>query len=155
MTTVIGIDPGLKGGWAVLADDMPDELIECGRLPVVDNQVNPLLLHPLSDRWPFAIVAIEVQMAMPKQGRSSTLKTGRSWGQLIGYFQGRGHRIVEVRSQEWKPTFNLTRKPKEASRARAIELWPHFAHHSFPNKQDEGVAEACLIGYHQLKQETQ
>lgn len=142
---VIGIDPGLKGGFAVLDKG---RLTDIGRLPVVDNESNPSLLRDLSESYPRAVVAIEVQMAMPKQGRSSILKTGKGWGQLIGYFQGRGHRVIHVRSQEWKPTFGLTRKPKEASRAKAIEMWPESASVAFRYKRDEGVAEAALIAEH-------
>lgn len=142
---VIGIDPGLTGGYAVIDGGV---IVDIGRLPVVDNEVNPSLLRDLSEMYPKAVVGIEVQMAMPKQGRSSILKTGKGWGQLIGFFSGRGHRVIHVRSQEWKPTFSLTRKPKEASRAKAIELWPEFASSAFCYKRDEGVAEAALIAEH-------
>lgn len=142
---VIGIDPGMTGGYAVNAKG---DILDIGRLPIVDGEPNALLLRDLSENYPEAVVAIEVQQARPKQGRSSILKTGKGWGLLIGFFGGRGHPVVHVRSQEWKPTFRLTRKPKEASRAMAIDLWPDLASAAFRYKRDEGVAEAALIAEH-------
>lgn len=141
---VIGVDPGLKGGIAVLNDN---QLVLIDDMPVVDKQTNAALLADFARRWPGALVAVEVQQAMPAQGRSSTLKTGKGWGTILGVFTALGHRVVDVRSQEWKPSFRLKGKDKEASRAYAIRLWPERSE-AFARKRDEGRAEAALIALH-------
>ena len=151
MIEVISFDPGMKGGWAHLAarDGGLPTLLACDRLPIVDNAVSVLLLEELSAANLEAFIAIEVQQARPApEGRASIFKTGRMWGELRGFFLGRGHVVLDVRSQDWKKAYRLTGKGKEASRAKAIQLFPTFAA-EFRYKRDEGVAEACLIGMHE------
>jgi crossover junction endodeoxyribonuclease RuvC len=92
-------------------------------------------------------VVIEQVHAMPKQGVSSTFKFGTSFGTAIGIVVALELPLYRVTPQAWKKTFALTGKPKDASRLKAIEIWPGFAD-TFKLKKSVDAAEAALIAEH-------
>ena len=90
-------------------------------------------------------VVIEQVSAMPGQGVTSMFNFGQSFGILKGicslpmqlpmYF---------VRPAKWKKYFNLIKSEKDASRTRAIEIFPYFS--SQLSKKGLKKADAILIG---------
>lgn len=151
MTLVIGIDPGLTG--AIAAVD-GETLCWVEDMPVANGAIAVALLTKLYSveeygPWDLCLdtpVAIEHVHSMPGQGVSSTFKFGMSYGVMLGFF-GRHHRITHVAPTEWKSTFRLNGKDKDAARALAIELWPAQAE-LFRRKKDIGRADAALIALH-------
>ncbi|MEL6984609.1 MAG: hypothetical protein AAFO29_19430 [Actinomycetota bacterium] len=148
MTCIIGVDPGLSGAIALL--DHLGELISVNDMPVIDGRVTAALLNVWSNEHaitgPKPVVGIEFVHSMPKQGVASSFKFGASWGLVHGYFGGAGHRVIDVRPQDWKKRFHLG-KDKEKARRLAIERWPDHAQ-AFARKKDAGRAEAALIAEH-------
>lgn len=149
----IGIDPGKTGAIACVEGE---ELRWVADMPLADGHVAPALLDQLylpDEFGPWEMhagnpVAIELVHAMPGEGGKFAFTFGRSYGVLLGYFAANHHRILHVPPTEWKKTFRLNGKDKDAARALAIELWPHMASY-FARKKDQGRADAALIAlYH-------
>ena len=50
-----------------------------------------------------------------------------------------------VRPAKWKKYFNLINSEKDASRTRAIEIFPYFSSGQLSRKKDSNKADAILI----------
>lgn len=150
MTTYVGIDPGQTGGLArVLHNGDLDDVVP---MPSVSGEVSGWQIGEIIQSWRSdspdrVVVVIEEVHAMPKQGVSSTFKFGKSYGIAIGAAQALGAPIHFVRPQEWKKTFTLVGKHKDASRSKATELWPRKSEH-WTRKMDNGLTDAALIAEH-------
>lgn len=143
---VLGIDPGVEGGWAIVGDDL--ELLAAGELPVSGEGTKRMVSGPLfrgviADWFPTNAVIEDVH-AMPKQGVSSSFKFGRAAGVVEGVIAGMLLPTVWVTPQAWKKHFRLVGSDKEPSRQKALQLWPNMAT-LFARKKDHGRAEAALI----------
>lgn len=150
MTCFIGIDPGQSGGMAivnakgVLADVIP--------MPVIGKEVDgQLIMEVLTTWWTDSQdrcrVIIEEVHSMPKQGVATTFKFGKNYGIAIGVVQACGIPYEFVRPQEWKKTFTLVGKDKDASRMTASQLWPSMKE-KWRLKNNDGLAEAALMAEH-------
>jgi hypothetical protein len=82
---------------------------------------------------------------MPKQGLSSTFKTGFGYGLLLGITNIYFNEVVEVRPQEWKKYYGLSSN-KEEARALASELYPAYKD-LWKLKKHDGLAESVLIAH--------
>lgn len=146
MSRVLGIDPGIEGGWAILEDD--GSLVSAGALPVAgagaQRMVSAALFRTVIEQYRPARAIVELVSAMPKQGVSSSFKFGRSVGVVEGVIGGANIPIQWVSAAKWKRAMNLS-TDKEQSRQRAIQEWPHAAGLHFSRKKDHGPAEAALI----------
>lgn len=141
---VLGIDPGIIGGWAIVDNG---KLISAGELPVAGEGAQrmvsaPLLRSVLAFRPDQAVV--ERVAAMPGQGVSSMFRFGRAVGIVEGVIGGASIPVLHVQPAVWKRHFGLG-PDKEAARQRAIETWPEMADLLFSRKKDHGAAEAALI----------
>ncbi len=118
-------------------------------IPLLAGLYNPVEYGPwhLHNGLNAQPVAIEHVHSMPKQGVVATFTFGKAYGTILGYFAANGHRITHVAPTEWKKTFALNGKDKDAARALAIELWPGQAQ-LFARKKDIGRADAALIALH-------
>lgn len=143
---MLGIDPGIIGGWAVVSD-ADGALIAAGDLPVAGTGAQRMLSGPLLREIIQACapdrVTVEQVSAMPKQGVSSSFKFGRAVGVAEGVCDGLGIPVEWVTPRRWKRDLGLG-ADKEQSRQRAIRQWPARAS-LFARKMDHGRAEAALI----------
>lgn len=136
---ILGIDPGLSGAYAFLADD---GTITAGDLPVAGGSIDiPTFAKIVRDAAPRCAVVEDVH-SMPKQGVSSTFKFGCAHGSVLGAILALGVPTHMVAPTRWKRHFRLS-ADKDASRALAIRLWPTAG--CFGRKKDHGRAEAALI----------
>ena len=71
-------------------------------------------------------VIIEQVSAMPGQGVTSMFNFGQSFGILKGICSAMQLPMFFVRPTKWKKYFNLINSQKDASRTRAIEIFPYF-----------------------------
>lgn len=148
---VVGCDPGAFGAIAILDTetrqltliDMPTLKVKRG--PRVVNQVDPALLAQAlrphireNDR-----AYVEKTWAMTGQGVSSSFAFGRAGGVLEGVLAALGAVVTLVPPATWTKTMRFF-KGKDASRERAIELFPEHAT-MFSRKKDDGRADAALI----------
>ena len=89
-------------------------------------------------------VVIEQVSAMPGQGVTSMFNFGQSFGILKGICSAMQLPMFFVRPAKWKKYFNLINSEKDASRTRAIEIFPYFSD-QLSKKKDSNKADAILI----------
>jgi uncharacterized protein YbjT (DUF2867 family) len=87
---------------------------------------------------------IERAQAMPKQGASSGFKYGRAVGAIEAAIACCEIPLTIIEPTTWKKFHQLRGGEKEASRQRALQLFPS-AHVSFARRKDHGRAEAALL----------
>ncbi len=89
-------------------------------------------------------VVIEQVSAMPGQGVTSMFNFGQSFGILKGICSAMQLPVYFVRPAKWKKYFSLINSQKDASRTRAIEMFPYFSS-QLSKKKDSNKADAILI----------
>ena len=149
---IIGIDPGISGSICFFKDGRILEVIE---LPVMTEgkknkkQVNGAqiyneFLKRINKKDDEIRVVIEQVSAMPGQGVTSMFNFGQSYGILKGICSAMQLPMFFVRPAKWKKYFNLINSQKDASRTRAIEIFPYFST-QLSKKKDSNKADAILI----------
>lgn len=163
---VLGIDPGLSGGVALMLNDVfgSFELPLAFAMPTNEIVRNSKTKNSLDQRElfealklyfePGSVAYIERVGAMPGQGTSSMFSFGRTVGATEALVMACGYRIEYVAPAVWKKRFKLG-KGKDESLEAARRFWPSRASQLFPRKKDEGVAEACLIARYGMELELQ
>ena len=89
-------------------------------------------------------VVVEQVSAMPGQGVTSMFNFGQSFGVIKGICSAMQLSIHFVRPAKWKKYFNLIKTEKDASRTKAIEVFPYISKH-LSRKKDSNKADAILI----------
>ena len=149
---IIGIDPGISGSICFFKDGKILEVIE---MPVMTEgkknkkQVNGAqiyneFLKRINKKDDEIRVVIEQVSAMPGQGVTSMFNFGQSFGILKGICSAMQLPMFFVRPAKWKKYFNLINSQKDASRTRAIEIFPYFST-QLSKKKDSNKADAILI----------
>jgi len=149
---IIGIDPGISGSICFFKDGRILEVIE---MPVMTEgkknkkQVNGAqiyneFLKRINKKDDEIRVVIEQVSAMPGQGVTSMFNFGQSFGILKGICSAMRLPMFFVRPAKWKKYFNLINSQKDASRTRAIEIFPYFST-QLSKKKDSNKADAILI----------
>tara|TARA_B100001093_G_scaffold379764_1_gene365133 strand:+ start:1194 stop:1688 length:495 start_codon:yes stop_codon:yes gene_type:complete len=150
---VIGIDPGISGSICFFENGKIIDVIE---MPTMTEgkknkkQVNgSQVYNEIAKRVSVAEkrdirVVIEHVSAMPGQGVTSMFNFGQSFGILKGICSAMQLPMYFVRPTRWKKYFNLINSEKDASRTRAIEVFPYFSSH-LSKKKDSNKADAILI----------
>ena len=150
---VIGIDPGISGSICFFQDG---KIIDVVEMPTMiegkknKKQVNgSQIFNEISERIKKIDkkdikVIIEQVSAMPGQGVTSMFNFGQSYGILKGICSAMQLPMYFVRPAKWKKYFNLINSEKDASRTRAIEIFPSFSS-SLSKKKDSNKADAILI----------
>ena len=64
---------------------------------------------------------------MPGQGVTSMFNFGQSYGILKGICSAMQLSMYFIRPTKWKKYFNLINSEKDASRTKAIEIFPYFS----------------------------
>ena len=150
---IIGIDPGVSGSICFLKDGKILDVIE---MPVMNEgkknkkQVNGAQIYneiteKINKNSETNIrVVIEHVTAMPGQGVTSMFNFGQSFGVLKGICSAMRLPMFFVRPAKWKRYYNLINSEKDASRTRAIEIFPDFSS-QLSKKKDSNKADAILI----------
>ena len=90
------------------------------------------------------MVVVEHVTAMPGQGVTSMFNFGQSFGVIKGICSAMQLPIHFIRPTKWKKYFNLINTSKDASRSRAIEIFPKVSEKT-EKKKDTNKADAILI----------
>ena len=150
---IIGIDPGISGSICFFENGKIQEAIE---MPTMTDgkknkkQVNgSQIYNEISSRIinydkKDVKVIIEQVSAMPGQGVTSMFNFGQSFGILKGICSAMQLPMYFVRPAKWKKYFNLINSEKDASRTKAIEIFPYFSS-NLAKKKDSNKADAILI----------
>ena len=148
---VIGIDPGLNGAIAVLQDNKVKEIFDVPVMPegkknkrqLNSAQLVKLLKDIISDSEE-VLVVVENVSAMPGQGVTSMFNFGQTFGAIKGICAALGLPIFFVRPAKWKKHFDLINSSKDASRTKAIEMYPSLSD-QLSKKKDVNKSDAILI----------
>ena len=150
---IIGIDPGISGSICFFQDGVIKDVME---MPTMiegkknKKQVNgSQIFNEISEKIKNidkknVKVVIEHVTAMPGQGVTSMFNFGQSFGILKGICSAMQLSVYFVRPSKWKKYFNLINSEKDASRTRAIEIFPYYSSH-LSKKKDSNKADAILI----------
>ena len=150
---VIGIDPGISGSICFFNEGKIVDVVE---MPTMTEgkknkkQVNGAqIFNEISERIKKLDkrdikIVIEQVSAMPGQGVTSMFNFGQSFGILKGICSAMQLPMFFVRPTKWKKYFNLINSEKDASRTRAIEIFPYFSS-QLSKKKDSNKADAILI----------
>ena len=150
---VIGIDPGISGSICFFKDGEIVDVVEMltmtegkkNKKQVNGSQIYNEILERTKklDKKDIKVV-IEQVSAMPGQGVTSMFNFGQSYGILKGICSAMQLPMYFVRPAKWKKYFNLINSEKDASRTKAIEIFPYFSSH-LSRKKDSNKADAILI----------
>ena len=150
---IIGIDPGVSGSICFFKDGKILDVIEMptmtegkkNKKQVNGAQIYNEIKKRISNNHDTNIrVIIEHVTAMPGQGVTSMFNFGQSFGILKGICSAMQIPMFFVRPAKWKKYFNLINSEKDASRTRAIEIFPQFSS-QLSKKKDSNKADAILI----------
>jgi crossover junction endodeoxyribonuclease RuvC len=150
MTRVVGIDPGLAGGLAVLEImDRDIALIDVIDVPITGSgakqSVDPILLQEWFQQHGPRHAFLERGQVRPLQGSSSGFKYGRCIGALEATLLLCAVPLVIVEPSRWKRHFHLQGADKEGARQLTIRMFPR-EHRFFARRKDHNRSEAVLIG---------
>ncbi len=154
---VLGIDPGNGGAFCLLDET---SILEVWDMPVIKEEKATIIHAPLvyetlsCARFNYApdVVYLEKVGGMPRDAPRAAFRFGLGVGIVEVICCSLGMGVVLAPPVLWKAQMGLSGRMKEASRSKAIELWPGHASH-FRLKKHEGRAEAALIAAWGLKKE--
>ena len=150
---IIGIDPGISGSICFFEDGKIIDVIEMptmtdgkkNKRQVNGSQIYNEILKRINKIEKQNIrVIIEQVSAMPGQGVTSMFNFGQSFGILKGICSAMQLPMYFIRPARWKKYFSLINSEKDASRTKAIEMFPSFSS-QLSKKKDSNKADAILI----------
>jgi crossover junction endodeoxyribonuclease RuvC len=155
---VLGIDPGLDGAFAfwdgeyrISVFDMPTLRLKRGKSE--KREIDLVALAHLLDLNKADRAFVERVGPMPKQGVSSSFNFGMGYGAVRGLLAAHFIPTTLVTPQSWKKHHGIrTGAGKDASRAKASEILPHYGR-EWTRVKDDGRAEATLIALYGAAQQ--
>lgn len=174
--TWVGIDPGISGALVVIEDgnitfyDTPTVQVKVGKS--IKNQVDPFACSEILRKYANGpvgsmMVTIEKVQPMPSfkvqrkgeepreqaMGATSAFNFGRDFGMWLGILAALNVPYMLAHPATWKRRIlSDMEKGKDASRVKAMQLYPHVSI-DLARKKDHGRADALLLArYGQLTQ---
>lgn len=155
MTLYLGVDPGKKGGWALVGED--SGCLHAAPLPYTGDQIDVVTLNDAITCWinPGSNdVSAVIEHPLVRTGESDTghLNSGKNFGILIAIATLKGFRIHTPQPGPWKSKMRLS-KDKAQSMKLCDQLFPE-AHDWIRGPRGgalDGLAEAILIAEYQRR----
>ena len=150
---IIAIDPGISGSLCFFEEGKIIDIIEMPNMAVGKKNkrqvngaqiYNEISLRIKNFQKENIKVVIEQVSAMPGQGVTSMFNFGQSFGVLKGICSAMQLPMYFVRPAKWKKYFNLINSKKDASRTKAIEIFPYISA-QLSKKKDSNKADAILL----------
>ena len=150
---IIGIDPGIAGAICFFEKGKIKDVIDMPTMAEgkknkrqingrqIFNEISSRIDNYSSEN---INVVVEQVSAMPGQGVTSMFNFGQSFGVIKGICSAMQLPIFFVRPAKWKKHFDLINSQKDASRTRAIEMFPNISS-ILSKKKDANKADAILI----------
>ena len=150
---IIGIDPGISGSICFFEDGKVIDIIEMPSMAEgkknkkqvngsqICNEINSRIKKLNKQEIK---VVIEQVSAMPGQGVTSMFNFGQSFGVLKGICSAMELPMYFIRPAKWKKYFNLINTEKDASRTKAIQIFPYISS-QLSKKKDSNKADAILL----------
>jgi crossover junction endodeoxyribonuclease RuvC len=152
---VVGIDPGLTGGVAIvgeqgvvsLVDDLPIHRLASGKK--IRSELDLASLRQILVSNPIDHCVLEKVASRPGQGVSSMFKFGHCAGSIYGLIVGLQLPVSYLLPIQWQRAVGVGPSP-DAARQRAAQLYP-LAAPQLTRKRDAGRADAILIAHAGLR----
>lgn len=159
-TRILGIDPGLSGGWAMV--NGTGALVGCGHFPTHTVKKNGKASTQLDGRELAQTIAsteathayIEAVSSRPRQ--AGQFQFGINTGLLHGILHASSIDFTLVAPASWKAQYGIKRGEDETKRDKkneareiAAKLYPNQKEW-FARVKDDGVAESVLIALYGL-----
>ena len=150
---IIAIDPGINGAICFFENGEVKDVIEMPTMAEGKKNKRQVNGHQMFNELSFRIkkyniqninVVVEQVSAMPGQGVTSMFNFGQSFGVIKGICAAMQLPIFFVRPAKWKKHFELINTQKDASRTKAIEMFPKISS-ILSKKKDSNKADAILI----------
>lgn len=140
----IGVDPGKKGAWAVIAQSETGQTV---KVYPWDDVFFVSDMTALSRMGVGIVAAVEKVGAMPGQGVTSMFSFGQSYGYILGVLAGLGISCQLVPPRKWKAEFGLLNKGKEGSVDVCKRLFPgvELLPTKRSRKDSDGMSDSLLI----------
>ena len=143
---ILGIDPGVKGGMALL-DDRGSVVNTC-----MFNGLKDAELAVIFREWrkyagalAYFPAFIEKVGHIKGDGAGGSFTFGRVYGLLRGLALGNGYTIHDVYPVLWQSTLGcMSGGNKNVTKGKAVELFPQY-HDQVPRGIGHGIADALLI----------
>ena len=131
---IFGIDPGISGAISILKNkkvlevyDMPTMIDgKKNKKQVNGSQIANIFKEIINTEDEITVIVEHVN-AMPGQGVTSMFNFGQSFGVIKGVCSALSLPIYFIRPTKWKKHFNLINVNKDASRTKAIEIYPEIS----------------------------
>tara|TARA_B100001029_G_C14726819_1_gene268161 strand:+ start:106 stop:558 length:453 start_codon:yes stop_codon:yes gene_type:complete len=133
---IIAIDPGINGAICFFENGKVKEVIEMPTMAEGKKNKRQVNGHQMYNELSLRIegyssqninVIVEQVSAMPGQGVTSMFNFGQSFGVIKGVCAAMRLPIFFVRPAKWKKHFELINSQKDASRTKAIEMFPKIS----------------------------
>ena len=150
---IIAIDPGINGAICFFENGQVKDVIEMPTMAEGKKNKRQVNGHQMYNELSNRIrkydiyninVVVEQVSAMPGQGVTSMFNFGQSFGVIKGICAAMQLPIFFVRPVKWKKHFELINTQKDASRTKAIEMFPKISS-ILSKKKDSNKADAILI----------
>ena len=146
---ILGIDPGLDGGLAILSGSHI-ELLETipteKKTGFIKRQVDAQKLSNILRVYPDVICYLEKVASRPGQGVGSVFSFGDTYGAIRGVLAALNIPTYMVAPQTWKKELKIS--SKEDSLKAIKDLYPLLKW----RKKDHNLAEAILIAMYGIKE---
>ena len=154
---IIGVDPGKKGGIAVIGENK--EIISLTPMPLIGGKT--IDANALANLFEVAdsVMYIEKVNAMPKQGVVSMFNFGFGCGLIEGIAAAFSIPYYKITPQTWMKIMHRGCDGKLDTKSRSIQVvkrqFPNLSLLATPRskKDHDGMAEALLIALYGLGQE--
>jgi len=150
---IIAIDPGINGAICFFENGQVKDVLEMPTMAEGKKNKRQINGHQMYNELSSRIkgynsqninVIVEQVSAMPGQGVTSMFNFGQSFGVIKGICAAMQLPIFFVRPVKWKKHFELINSQKDASRTKAIEMFPKISP-ILSKKKDSNKADAILI----------
>ena len=144
---VIGIDPGMNGGIALIND----RLCKAFPMPIIDGAIDCNEIDSMIHAFLPKIIYIEKVHSMPKQGVASTFKFGMGYGKILGVLESSIFDYEQVTPQAWMKKLGL-KKIDKTDKPSVAYVQEHYGSVCLTpgrkTKPHDGMADAiCIAEY--------
>lgn len=142
---ILGIDPGLDGGIAIL-NGSEIELLETipteKKTGFIKRQVDAQKLSNILRVYPISVCYIEKVASRPGQGVGSVFSFGDTYGCIRGVLGALNIPTYAISPQKWKKELKISSKEDSLKASKDLFSGLKF------RKKDHNIAEALLLAYY-------
>ncbi len=139
----LGIDPGVKGGAAVVSPNgIPLDTIKFE--PSTEKDISNFFKEWAQRKGMLCVLEVAQYMAKggKKQGAKSAFTSGKGYGFLRGQLHAHDIRFIDCRPQKWQTALGcLTGGDKKITKAKAQQLFPQI-------EIVHAIADALLLAWY-------